>query len=180
MSFGGPHLGVFATLKKYNRDFPGRIVGESIDTKGRQAFVMTLRAREQDIRREKATSNICSNHALNALTAAVYLGSVGESGFRALACENVAKLQKLISGLEATGHFTRVFKQSPVFNEAVLASSIAPEDMRSRLAGVPVFPPLALAPGVVPEVQGMPHTYLVCATEMLKNNILEQVLGALN
>jgi glycine dehydrogenase subunit 1 len=180
MSFGGPHLGVFATLKKYNREFPGRIVGESIDTKGRQAFVMTLRAREQDIRREKATSNICSNHALNALTAAVYLGSVGESGFRALACENVAKLEKLIRGLEATGHFTRIFKQSPVFNEAVVASSIAPEDVRSRLAGLPVFPPLALARGVAPDVQGMPYTYLVCATEMLKDSLLEQVLGALS
>jgi glycine dehydrogenase subunit 1 len=180
MSFGGPHLGVFATLKKYNREFPGRIVGESIDTKGRPAFVMTLRAREQDIRREKATSNICSNHALNALTAAVYLGSVGESGFRALACENVAKLEKLVRRLEATGHFTRVFKHSATFNEAVLASSIAPEDMRSRLAGLPVFPPLALARGIAPEVQGMPHTYLVCATEMLKDSLLEQVLGALS
>jgi glycine dehydrogenase subunit 1 len=171
---------VFATLKKYNREFPGRIVGESVDTKGRPAFVMTLRAREQDIRREKATSNICSNHALNALTAAVYLGSVGESGFRALACENVAKLEKLIRGLESTGNFTRVFRQSAVFNEAVLASSIAPEDVRSRLASVPVFPPLALARGVVPEVPGKPHTYLVCATEMLKDSLLEQVLGALS
>lgn len=180
MSFGGPHLGVFATLRKYNRDFPGRIVGESVDTMGRQAFVMTLRAREQDIRREKATSNICSNHALNALTAAVYLGSVGEAGFRAFACENAAKLQKLMNGLEATGHFTRVFRQSPVFNEAVVASSISPEDLRSRLAGVPVFPPLALACGVAPEIQGMPHTYLVSATEMLKDSLLEQVLGALN
>jgi glycine dehydrogenase subunit 1 len=180
MSFGGPHLGVFATLKKYNRDFPGRIVGESIDTKGRQAFVMTLRAREQDIRREKATSNICSNHALNALTAAVYLGCVGERGFRALACENAAKLQKLIKGLESTGNFTRVFKQSPVFNEAVVASSISPEDLRSRLANVPVFPPLTLARDVAPKVQGMPHTYLVCATEMLKDSLLERVLAALS
>jgi len=180
MAFGGPHLGVFATLKKYNREFPGRIVGESVDTKGRPAFVMTLRAREQDIRREKATSNICSNHALNALTAAVYLGSVGESGFRALACENVAKLEKLIRGLESTGNFARVFRQSAVFNEAVLASSIAPEDVRSRLASLPVFPPLALARGVVPEVPGKPHTYLVCATEMLKDSLLEQVLGALS
>ena len=128
----------------------------------------------------KRQSNICSNHALNALTAAVYLGSVGESGFRALACENVGKLQKLVSGLEATGHFTRVFKQSPVFNEAVLASSIAPQDMRSRLAGLPVFPPLALARGVAPEVPGMPYTYLVCATEMLKDSLLGQVLSALS
>jgi glycine dehydrogenase subunit 1 len=180
MSFGGPHLGVFATLKKYNREFPGRIVGESIDTQGRQAFVMTLRAREQDIRREKATSNICSNHALNALTAAVYLGSVGERGFRALACENASKLSKLVTGLETTGHFARVFRDSPVFNEAVVASTIAPSDMRSRLAGLPVFAPRALDSGIVPETPGMKYTYLVCATELLKDSILEQVLGALS
>ncbi|MGB9666575.1 MAG: aminomethyl-transferring glycine dehydrogenase subunit GcvPA [Candidatus Cryosericum sp.] len=180
MSFGGPHLGVFATLKEYSRQFPGRIVGESIDTKGRTAFVMTLRAREQDIRREKATSNICSNHALNAMTAAIYLGSVGESGLRAIACENAGKLDKLVRGLEATGRFARVFKEAPVFNETVLASSISPDDLRSRLSGVPVYPPLALARDSVPEVPGMPYAYLVCATELLKDALLEQVLGALS
>jgi glycine dehydrogenase subunit 1 len=180
MSFGGPHLGIFATRKEYSRQFPGRIVGESIDTEGRTAFVMTLRAREQDIRREKATSNICSNHALNAMTAAMYIGSVGESGLRALACENAAKLDKLVRGLEATGHFVRVFKQAQVFNEAVVASSMSPEDVRARLADVPVFPPLALAQGTVPDVQGMPYAYLVCATELLKDSILERVLGALS
>jgi len=180
MSFGGPHLGIFATLKKYNREFPGRIVGESIDTQGRRAFVMTLRAREQDIRREKATSNICSNHALNALTAAVYLASVGEHGFRELACENVAKLSKLTRGLEATGHFARVFRESPVFNETVVSSTISPSEMRSRLASLPVFAPRALDSGMAPEVPGMPFTYLVCATELLKDSVLEQVLGALS
>lgn len=179
MSFGGPHLGIFATRKEYSRQFPGRIVGQSIDTKGRTAFVMTLRAREQDIRREKATSNICSNHALNAMTAAMYIGSVGESGLRALACENVAKLDKLVRGLESTGRFSRVFKQAKVFNEAVVASSMSPEELRARLADVPVFPPLALARGTVPEVEGMPYAYLVCATELLKDTILERVLGAL-
>jgi len=180
MSFGGPHLGIFATLKKYNREFPGRIVGESIDTQGRRAFVMTLRAREQDIRREKATSNICSNHALNALTAAVYLASVGEHGFRELACENVAKLSKLTRGLEATGHFARAFRESPVFNETVVSSTISPSEMRSRLASLPVFAPRALDSGMAPEVPGMPFAYLVCATELLKDRILEQALGALS
>lgn len=180
MSFGGPHLGIFATLKKYNREFPGRIVGESVDTEGRRAFVMTLRAREQDIRREKATSNICSNHALNALTAAVYLAAVGEHGFRTMACENAAKLAKLTKGLEATGNFARSFRDSPVFNETVVSSTISPSDMRSRLASLPVFAPRALEPGVAPAVPGMPFTYLVCATELLKDSILEQVLGALS
>lgn len=180
MSFGGPHLGVFATLKKFNREFPGRIVGESVDTEGRQAYVMTLRAREQDIRREKATSNICSNHALNAITAAVYLGSVGRAGFRALACENAAKLQNLVQALEGSGRFLRVFKSGPVFNEMALASSIAPDELRSRLAPVPVVPPLALPRGTVPEVAGMPYSYLVCATELLKDALLEQVVAALS
>ncbi|MEN6387808.1 MAG: aminomethyl-transferring glycine dehydrogenase subunit GcvPA [Candidatus Cryosericum sp.] len=180
MSFGGPHLGIFATRKEFSRQFPGRIVGESIDTQGRTAFVMTLRAREQDIRREKATSNICSNHALNAMTAAIYLGSVGPSGLRALACESAAKLDKLVHGLEATGRFVRVFKEAPVFDEVVLASSISPEDLRSRLAGIPVFPPLALPGGSTPEVAGMPYAYLMCATELLKDSLLEQVVRALS
>lgn len=180
LSFGGPHLGVFATLKKFSREFPGRIVGETIDTENKRAFVMTLRAREQDIRREKATSNICSNHSLNAIAAAIYLGSVGQEGFRALACENVAKLQDLANGLEATGLFARVFKSSPVFNEIVLASKISPSEMRTRLAGLPVFPPRALEHDVVPGVQGMPYAYLFCATELLKNSLLKQVIGALS
>ncbi len=180
LSFGGPYLGIFATLKRFNHEFPGRIVGETVDTENKRAFVMTLRAREQDIRREKATSNICSNNSLCAITAAIYLGSVGQQGFRALACENAAKLQQLVSGLEATGLFARVFKTSPVFNEIVLASSIAPSEMRKRLAGLPVFPPKTMEQGVVPEVQGMPYTYLFCATELLKDNLLKQVVGALS
>ncbi|MEN6551048.1 MAG: aminomethyl-transferring glycine dehydrogenase subunit GcvPA [Candidatus Cryosericum sp.] len=180
MSFGGPHLGVFATLRKFNREFPGRIVGESVDTEGRQAYVMTLRAREQDIRREKATSNICSNHALNAITAAVYLASVGQAGFRSLACENAAKLQKLVRGLEGTGRFSRVFKSGAVFNEMALASSLTPDELRARLAAVPVIPPLLLPSGMVPGVAGMPYSYLVCATELLKDALLEQVIAALS
>ena len=180
MCFGGPHLGIFTTLKKYNREFPGRIVGESVDTEGRRAFVITLRAREQDNRREKANSNICSNHSLNALTAAIYLGAVGQDGLRALACENVVKMEKLVRGLETTGNFTQVFKESLVFNEAALASSISPADIRSRLGGLPVFAPLALPPGAVSGVTGKPYTYLFSATELLKESIIEQVLGALS
>jgi glycine dehydrogenase subunit 1 len=180
LSFGGPHLGIFATLKKFSREFPGRIVGETVDTEGRTAYVMTLRAREQDIRREKATSNICSNHALNAIRAAIFLGSLGREGFRSLALENVAKLQRLVDGLESSGRFVRVFGESPVFNEAILASGMGPEDMRSRLAGLPVFPPLHLTDRAVPDTRGKPHRYLFCATELLKEHLLRQVVGALS
>lgn len=119
LSFGGPYLGLMAVDKKFMRKMPGRIVGETIDRNGNKAFVLTLQAREQHIRREKATSNICSNQALCALRAVVYLSLIGKEGFRrtALICmeraEYCKKALRAAKGLEVL--------PGPTFNEFTVA-----------------------------------------------------------
>ncbi|NLL22618.1 MAG: aminomethyl-transferring glycine dehydrogenase subunit GcvPA [Tissierellia bacterium] len=115
-NFGGPHFGFLAVKKKYMRKIPGRLVGISRDTNGKRAYVLTLQAREQHIRRHRATSNICSNMSLNALTASIYLNTLGKSGFREVASQSLSKAHYLYNGLLKTGAFQEV-DSSPFFKE---------------------------------------------------------------
>lgn len=115
-SFGGPYLGFFAVKKELVRKMPGRLVGQTVDNRGNTGYVLTIQAREQHIRREKATSNICSNEALNALTAAVYLSAMGPEGLKQAAEACVRKAHYTCSKLLQTGKFELCFT-APFFKE---------------------------------------------------------------
>jgi len=142
LSFGGPYLGFLATRKKHVRKMPGRLVGLSSDTKGRRAFVLTLQAREQHIRREKAASNICSNEALCALRAVIYLSLMGKDGLVDTA-KHCAKKTEYLKSL--IGHLPEVeVHDVPVFNEFVIDLPISADEVASRMmdkgfaAGLPL------------------------------------------
>ena len=157
--FGGPGLGMFAGKMKYVRSMPGRLVGKSTDKDGRNGFVLTLATREQHIRREKATSNICTNNSLCALAAAMYMASLGGTGIRELAKLNHDKSEYLKQALEKAG-FKISFK-SPTFNEFVVEFPANFETTYKRLLEKKVVVGLPLTP-YYPELAGR---YLICVTE---------------
>ena len=142
LGFGGPYLGYMATTKKLMRSLPGRIVGETVDARGERAFVLTLQTREQHIRRETASSNICSNEALCALTASVYLSVMGPQGLREAAEQSMAKAHYLMRGLTAIegvelvydGPFYQEFVTSLPRREEVLAAL----EKAGILGGLPI------------------------------------------
>lgn len=132
ISFGGPYLGFMATTSKLMRKMPGRIVGETTDVDGKRAYVLTIQAREQHIRRQKATSNICSNEALNALSAVIYLSTMGKQGLKEVAAQCVSKSNYAYKKLIETGKFKPVFNK-PFFKEFVLRSDICPCKLNDEL-----------------------------------------------
>ncbi|SFJ32436.1 aminomethyl-transferring glycine dehydrogenase subunit GcvPA [Thermoflavimicrobium dichotomicum] len=131
-SFGGPHCGYFATTKTYMRRIPGRIVGQTVDEEGVRGFVLTLQAREQHIRRDKATSNICSNQALNALAASVYMSALGKQGMQEVARLNVNKAHYAKKRLVEVNGVEDVFHQ-PFFNEFVVKLSRPVKEVNAKL-----------------------------------------------
>jgi glycine dehydrogenase subunit 1 len=158
-SYGGPSLGIFASRMKYVRSMPGRLVGKTADRDGRRGFVLTLATREQHIRRERATSNICTNQGLCALGAAMYMASLGKQGLRELAKLNYDKAQYLKRRLKESG-FAIQF-ESPTFNEFVVEVPAHFARTYERLLDQKIVPGLPLAP-YYPELS---NHYLMGVTE---------------
>ncbi|KAB7706691.1 aminomethyl-transferring glycine dehydrogenase subunit GcvPA [Bacillus aerolatus] len=131
MSFGGPHCGYFAVHKKFMRKIPGRIVGQTKDEQGKRGFVLTLQAREQHIRRDKATSNICSNQALNALASSVCMTALGKQGVRHMAQLNIEKADYMAKRLQEKGFM--IMNQSPFFNEFVVELPRPVKEVNAKL-----------------------------------------------
>lgn len=123
VQFGGPYLGFIASKKDYMRKLPGRIVGQTDDLDGKRSFVLTLTAREQHIRREKATSNICSNQGLNTLAATVYMVTLGKEGLREVAMQSTQKAHYAFEQLTKSGKYKPVFDK-PFFKEFAVTSDV--------------------------------------------------------
>ena len=133
LGFGGPYCGVIATKEKFVRQMPGRLSGQTVDKKGKRGFVLTLATREQHIRREKATSNICTNQALVALMATIFMTVYGKAGLRELAKQNLAKAA--YAAAQFAKHAKVRFSGAPRFNEFVLETNEDPYAVNARLLG---------------------------------------------
>src|SRR3954447_8448472 len=157
--YGGPYAGIIATKEKFIRQMPGRLVGQTTDSRGNRAFCLTLSTREQHIRREKATSNICTNQALIALMATVFMTVYGKQGLRELALQNLAKAQYLARGVKR--RFTGAF-----FNEFVID---APASLNDDLLKQNIIGGVELN-RFYPELDG---SMLLCATEMSRREQMD-------
>jgi glycine dehydrogenase subunit 1 len=174
LSFGGPYLGFMACRKEFLRQMPGRIAGQTVDQDGRRGFVLTLSTREQHIRRERATSNICTNQALCALRATIFLETLGKQGLREMALQNVQKAAYAAGRLAAVPGVKRRFT-GPVFNEFVVEPSKpwAAVDAELKAKG------LIGGYGLGPAYPELGNAVLVCVTEMRTKAEIDRLVQAL-
>ena len=175
MGYGGPLLGFFACKNKFMRRLPGRIVGQTKDGDGKRAFVMTLRTREQDIRRERATSNICTNVALYALAASVYLGTMGKQGVKQVAELCLQKSHYAASKIAKLPGYSLPFADQEFFKEFVVRTPVNPAEINKKLLSQGILGGFPLTTDF-PELG---HAMLVCVTEQRTKEEIDAFVSAL-
>jgi glycine dehydrogenase subunit 1 len=173
-SYGGPYVGAIATREKFVRQMPGRLAGQTTDSAGRRGFVLTLATREQHIRREKATSNICTNEALYALAVTIHLCLLGKQGLREMAEQNLAKARFAQVELEKIPGVRRAFS-GPTFNEFVLEFPRSVKLINAALLREKIIGPLVLGTSY-PELS---KHGLVCVTETMPRAEIERLAASL-
>ena len=171
LGFGGPYCGVIATREAYVRQMPGRLVGQTTDRNGKRGFVLTLATREQHIRREKATSNICTNQALIALMANIFMTVYGKVGLRELARQNLAKTA--YAAQQFAKHGKVMFSDAPRFNEFVVQTTEDPYAINARILGHKIVGGLPLKK-FYPELG---NASLWCCTELTSRSIIDTAVG---
>ena len=171
LGFGGPYCGVMATKEKFVRQMPGRLAGQTVDKKGKRGFVLTLATREQHIRREKATSNICTNQALVALMVNIFMTVYGKVGLRELAKQNLAKTAYAADQFAKNAKVQ--FAGAPRFNEFVVETSEDPYAINSRLLGHKIVGGLPLRK-FFPELG---NAALWCCTELTTRSMIDTAVG---
>jgi glycine dehydrogenase subunit 1 len=175
MSFGGPHVGIFATQDKYVRQMPGRLCGVAYDKNGNRGFVLTLSTREQHIRREKATSNICTNQGLIALAATIYMEAMGRQGLKEVAEQNAQKAAYAAQKIAGIDGFEIAFS-APKFNEFVVRGPRPATEILEKLRTENgIIGGLALSK-YYPE---RPNEFLVCVTETSSKENIDRLVASL-
>jgi glycine dehydrogenase subunit 1 len=175
LSFGGPYVGLFATREKYARQIPGRLVGEAYDKKGRRGFVLTLATREQHIRREKATSNICTNEGLIALAATVYLETMGRRGVQEAAHQCAQKAAYAARAIAKLNGYSLPFT-GPFFNEFVVRGPGRAVDLLARLGKEKAIEGGIALSRFMPD---RPNDFLVCVTETNSRAQIDKLVAGL-
>jgi glycine dehydrogenase subunit 1 len=173
LNFGGPYLGFFATKKEYVRQMPGRVVGATVDTKGRRGYCLTLQTREQHIKRERATSNICTNEALSALSATIYLSMMGRQGLREVGRLCLQKTHYLKHRLCEIKGFEMAFAR-PFFKEFVVKTPVPPARLNKKLFRHKIIGGLDL--GDVD--RKLKNHWLVCVTEKRTKDEMDRFVAA--